>query len=257
MTPHSLRDEVHLLGVAKKVCPQSLNLSPCHTPGFTLPSVYTEHARPWLCVAASHHAMGIVFQPSPPPRDHWWVMSAPKSHTKLRPCPTARKNMVDVVTYTSVCDPLISWNFLLPCLVIYLLILFYDFCQFHLRELKLHGHLFHGAQRLLHFCLLGPACSLRTGLSCQEHADSRHSANDMKINEPINAHTSHAVKSVVSLWRPSHWWLRKRLKCRYKEFQLEVSWPLLIRKQALFYAVVTTSTKQCFFPINLMLIPCA
>lgn len=251
MTPHSLRDKVHLLGVAKKVCPQSLNRSPCHTPGFTLLSVYTEHARFWLCAAASHHAMSIIFQPSPPPGEHWWVMSAPKSHANLRPCPTARQKLVDVDTYTSVCDPLISWNFLFLCLVICLLIVLY-----YLRELKLHGHLFNGAQHLLHFCLLGPACSLRTGLSCQEHADSRHSANDMKINEPINAHTSHAVKLVVSLWRPARWWLRRRLERRYKEFQLEVSWPLLTRKQALFCAVVTTTTKQCFVPINLVLIPC-
>lgn len=235
MTPHSLRDKVHLLGVAKKVCPQSLNLSPCHTPRFTLLSVYTEHARFWLRAAVSQHARSIVFQPSPLPGELSWVMSAPKSHANLRPFPTARQKVVNVVTYTSVCEPLISWNFLLPCLVIFLLILLYDCCQFYLRELKLHGHLCHGAQHLLHFCLLGPACSLRTGLYC-------HSANDMKINEPINAHISHAVKLVVSLWQLSWWRLRRRLERRDKEFQLEVSWPLLTRKQALFCAIVATTT---------------
>ena len=108
MTSHSLRDKVHLLGVAKKVCPQSLNLSPCHTPRFTLLSVYTEHARFWLRAAVSQHARSIVFQPSPLPGELSWVMSAPKSHANLRPFPTARQKVVNVVTYTSVCEPLIS-----------------------------------------------------------------------------------------------------------------------------------------------------
>lgn len=97
MTPHSLRDKVYLLGVAK-VCPQSLNLSPCHTPRFTLRSVYTELARFWLLAAVSQHMMSIVFQPSPPPGEHLRVMSIPKSHAILRPFPTARQKVVDVVT---------------------------------------------------------------------------------------------------------------------------------------------------------------